>query len=195
MSYTKVRNYDSKELLERVSNLKGFVGFPQDYWIIGVRSNEDTYNVFDDKFYIFKGKTFIDVMTGTTNSGSYGILNFKKWNEKGVAQIKGNEIYYDCWVRGLHRGKVEALRQSGEFKVIRDGNKNEKLDIKEWSIESGNGLNFHPNSYNLQSKVKNWFIGGWSIGCQVINDLTKYVAFMKYTKPQNVFTYALLEEF
>lgn len=195
MSYTKVKNYTTLQLLERVSKLEGFVGFPQDYWIIGVRSNEDTYNVFDDKFYIFKGKTHIETITGTTNSGSYGLFNFKKWNRKGVAQIKGNEIYYDCWYRGLHRGKVEALRQSGEFKVIRDGNKNKKLDAKEWSLESGNGLNFHPNSYNLKSKVKNWFIGGWSTGCQVVNDLPKYVAFMKYTKPQNVFTYVLLEEF
>lgn len=196
MSYTNVRGYRDEELLDRVKSLPSFKYIPKDYWIIGVRSNEDAYDVFDDKFYIFKGETFVDVMTGTTNTGGYGLKQYRKWSNKGVAQIKSNEIYYDVWTRGKHRGKVEALKQTGAFKVIRDNNMNKRSgDISEWTWEKWKGLNFHPNTYNLAQTVKRWFIGKWSIGCQVVNDIPKYVSFIKNTRPQSKFTYCLLDEF
>jgi len=40
-------------------------------------------------------------MSGTTNSGSYGLLNYFKWNSKGDAVIKSDEIYYNVYKRGL----------------------------------------------------------------------------------------------
>lgn len=196
MSYTKVRGYNDKELLNKIKSLPSFKFIPNDYWIVGIRSNEDTYDIFDDKFYIFKGEQFVDVLTGTTNTGGYGLKEFKKWSNKGAAQIKGNEIYYGVWTRGKHNGKVDALKQTGPFKVIRDGNMNQKAgDSSEWTWESGKGLNFHPNTYNLGQTLIRWVIGKWSTGCQVINDIPKYVKFLEKTKPQNVFTYCLLEEF
>ena len=196
MGYTKVGGYSDKKLLNRIKSLKSFKYFPTGFWIIGVRSDEDTFNVFDDKFYIFKGEKFIDVMTGTTNTGGYGLKEFTKWTTRGAAQIKANEIYYDVWTRGKHRGKIAGLKQTGSFKVIRDNNKNEKSgDKNEWSWEEWKGLNFHPNTYNLAQTVKRWVIGKWSTGCQVSNDVPKYAKFMEKSKPQKRFTYCLLKEF
>ena len=196
MGYTKVKSYTDKELLDRVKSLSSFDGIPNEYWILGIRSNEDTYNIMDDKFYIFKKEKFMDVMTGTTNTGGYGLNYFSKWTKRGVAQIKGDEWYYNVWSRGKHRKRIEALVQTGAFKVKRDNNKNEiSGDIDFWSWEEWRGLNFHPNSYNLKQKIKKWVIGKWSVGCQVINDIPKYVKFMRRTRPQTIFTYCLLEEF
>jgi hypothetical protein len=196
MGYTKVRGYTNKELLDKVKSLSSFKFIPEGFWVLGVRSNEDTYDVFDDKFYVFKGEKFITVMTGTTNTGGYGLSDYDKWSSKGAAQIKADEWYYDVWSRGKHRGKVEALRQVGPFKVIRDGNKNKKSgDNTLWKWEEWKGLNFHPNTYNLTQKIKRWIIGKWSVGCQVANDIPKYKKFIDSTRPQKLFTYCLLDEF
>lgn len=193
---TNVRSYTDKELLDKVKSLDSFKKIPGGIWILGVRSNEDAFDKFDDKFYIFKGEKFITVLTGTTNSGSYGLFNFRKWNRKGVAQIKGNEWYYSVWTRGKHRKKMDALVQTGEFKVIRDGNKNKKSgDSDNWSWEKNNGLNFHTVSYNRYSKIIKKVIGGWSTGCQVVNNVGSYFHFLRESKPQRRFTYCLLEEF
>lgn len=195
-NHNKVRAYTDKELMNKVKSLPSFQYIPKDYWIIGIRSNEDTYDVFDDKFYIFRGEQFIDVMSGTTNSGSYGLYNYKLWDKRGVAHIKDNEFYYDVWTRGKHNGKVDALRQTGPFKVIRDNNNNDiSGDITQWSWEVGKGLNFHPNTYNLTQKIKRVVIGKWSTGCQVVNDIPRYKNLLIYTEPQRIFSYCLLEEF
>jgi hypothetical protein len=196
MSKSNVRAYTDQELLERVKSLDSFVKIPGGIWILGVRSNEDAYDVMDDKFYIFKGEQFIEVLYGTTNSGGYGLLNYRKWNKKGVAQIKADEWYYSVWKRGKHNGKMDALRQDGEFKVIRDGNKNKKSgDVTEWTWEKNNGLNFHTVSYNFKQKLIKWTIGRWSVGCQVVNNVFAFANFMRYSKPQKRFTYCLINEF
>ena len=194
MSYTKVRQYTTPELLKRVTKLDTFKGFPKDEFIIGVRSKENTKNVYDDKFYHYNGNLVcINVLTGTTNSGSYGFKNYLKWNSKGVAEIKANECYYNVWKPGLHKGKMQGLRQVGGFKVIRKKHENDSILF--WTIEFNRGLNFHTNTYNKLSKVVKWFIGGWSVGCQVCNNPVDYYKSMKTLKKQKRITYFLIEEF
>lgn len=195
---TKVRNYTTAQLLAQVKKAGNYNGIPENWWILGVRSNEDTYNTYDDKFYIFRGKVCYYVLSGSTNAGAYGIQNFAKWNSKGVAHIKSNEWYLSVWKRGLHNGRMPALRQVGAFKVYRDGNKTRKLgDVPKdsWTTEYHKGLNFHANNYNLKSKVVNWIVGGWSTGCQVVNNIPGYVKFLNDSKPQEYFTYCLIDEF
>ena len=79
---TKVRKYTDLELLEKVKSLPNFKKIPKQRWILGVRSNEDDYNTFDDKFYEFENEKFIRVLTGTTNAGSGffrgGFLKYNK---------------------------------------------------------------------------------------------------------------------
>ena len=188
--------YTTKQLLDKVKALPSFKTIPKDYWILGIRSKADKADTFDDKFYVFKGELFLEVMSGTTNTGKYGLKQFVEYGAKGVAQVVADECYYDVWRRGLHKSKMDALVQVGGFKIIRDNNKNDKSgDISAWTWEYAKGINFHTNSYNTLNKVISWVIGKWSVGCQVINDTQKYRKFLEISKPQQRFTYIILNEF
>lgn len=196
MSYNNVRSYTDKELLDRVKSLLSFETIPSGHWILGVRSNEDASDVNDDKFYIFKGEEFVMVMPGSTNPGKYGLLNWRKWSSKGAAIIKADEWYYSVWKRGLHKGKMEALLQVGEFKVVRDNDMDLKSeDDGNWTWERNKGLNFHTQTYNTVKRVIRKFIGLWNVGCQTPSDSEKYYEFLRKSKPQKKFTYCLINEF
>lgn len=191
-----VKNYTDAQLLARVRKLPNFIKIPENYWILGVRSKEDRFNEFDDKFYLFRGEEFIMVMSGTTNPGANGLLNPEKYNERGVAVVVADKWYYNLWERGLHNGKVIAYRQKLGVDLIRDRNKNKKSgDAGSVSEEFNRGINFHPSDYNLESKTKKTNIGAWSVGCQVVNDIPKYKELMNTTRLQSVMSFCLINEF
>ena len=192
-----VKNYTDKQLLNQVKALPDFNGYPKNRWILGVRSNEDKPNYFDDKFYIFEGKKFIMVMTGTTNPGLSILKNFEKYNSIGSAIPKADNWYYNLWIYGLHRGRIPALLQRGnKISVYRDNNRDDKSDESGKLYAGYFGINFHLNSYNLKDKIKKIFINSWSAGCQVPNDPIKYVALMDYFKDKDEkVTYCLIKEF
>ena len=203
---TKVRSYTDAELLNKVKSLPTFTKIPKQRWILGVRSNEDTYNSYDDKFYEFEGEKFIRVLTGTTNAGS-GVLRggFLKYNKRGVAVLKADEWYYNVWSYGLHRGKMPALIQKGRrVKVYRDGNKNTKVEQIGEPELGWYGINYHTNTYDFSLanlKIVKWAIGYWSAGCQVINDRRKYMEQIEYYKKsfengeQIMVSFCLINEF
>ncbi len=190
-----VRAYTDKELLDRVAALQGFTHLPK-YLLIGVRSTEDRFNEFDDKFYLYIDGKFIVSSTGTTNPGSNSLLGgWKRLGVKGAAIIKSNEIYYGCYQYGLHKGKMPALRQVRPMKYYRD-NDNDKQTEEIGEITGGiNYTNFHYNSYNIADTIKKKFIGGWSEGCQVSNDRLAYYRIIEHCKNAPAVTYALLKEF
>ncbi len=203
---TKVKNYTDKQLLNYVKDLPSFKKIPKGRWLLGVRSNEDVYNTYDDKIYEFEGEKFIRVVTATTNAGA-GVLRggFLKYNKKGVAVLKSDEWYYNVWSYGKHRGKMPALRQVGRrVKVYRDGNKNRKTEeIGKYEL-GWFGINYHTNTYNFSLanlKIVNWLIGHWSAGCQVVNNRKAYLEQMDYYKKsyedgtQIMVTYVLIDEF
>jgi hypothetical protein len=194
---TNVRTYNDKELLNKVKSLSSFKSVPQGYWILGIRSNEDAANKFDDKFYLFNGELFVTVTTGTTNPGT-PILEggFLKYNKLGAAVLKANEWYYDVWTYGLHMGKMPALKQVGNFIVFRDGDRDEKSEEIGIPIKgSGYGINFHAATYDSNFKGLQENIGNWSAGCQVVNNKQKHLEIIKLVKPQKKVTYVLLNEF
>ena len=126
---TNVRNYTSTELLNKAKSLKSFKAIPDGYWFLGVRSNEDAPNVFDDKGYLFRNEQFIKVFPMTTNAGTpYLQGGFLKYNKVGTAHVKANEWYYDLWKYGLHRGKMPALVQVGNILIFRDGDMDNKAE-------------------------------------------------------------------
>lgn len=194
MSHTKVKSYTDKGILKQVKSMPTFKGIPKGYWICAIRSNEDTYNVYDDKIYIFKGSEFIMVMSGTTNTGGYGLKNFFKWNKKGAAIIKSNEWYYDVYQKGLHRGRMLALRQVGNMKYYRDGNADNRVDETGLITVENNYTNFHCNDYNMKRGIKTWVIDGWSVGCIVANNIHKYYKFLDLLGYEKV-SLCLLKEF
>lgn len=191
-----VKNYTDSALLNRVRKTHGFLKIPDSYWILGVRSKADLFDVFDDKFYLFKGEEFVMVMTGTTNPGRAGLLTPEKYNDRGVAVVVADKWYYNVWTRGLHNGRVIAYRQTGGIDLMRDNNRNRKSgDVAKSSVEHNRGINFHSSDYNLESKTKKSNIGSWSVGCQVVNDIPKYKELMRLTRLQQVMSYCLINEF
>ena len=194
---TNVNNYTTDQLLDRVESLKSFKTIPLGYWIVGVRSEEDAPNKYDDKFYLFNGEQFVKVVTGTTNPGT-PILEggFLKYNRVGAAVVKSDEWYYNVWAYGLHQGKMPALRQVGNFIVFRDGDKDGKSEeIGVPIVGSGYGINFHSISNDITVNKIGENIGGYSAGCQVINNVEQYSMIINMIKNQNRITYCLLKEF
>jgi len=198
---TSVKQYKKDELLERVKSLNSFTHIPSGYWIIGVRSNEDVYNVYDDKFYLFLGTSFIMVFSGTTNPGSYGLKKYFKWNKYGAAVIKSDEIYYGVYQKSdnkkirHHNSKMQCLRQIKPFKYYRDGNQDNKSDENSDLRFGIISANFHCNSYVTKKGIVSWLINGWSTACQVSNDLDKYWQMIHRIPYDNKITYCLLKEF
>lgn len=201
-----VKKYTDKQLLERVKSLESFKGYPEGRWIIGVRSEEDLPNKFDDKFYTYEGTKFIDVVTGTTNPGETILKGgFKKFNKKGAAILKSDEWYHNVWMYGLHRGRMPALRQRGAKVIVyRDGDLDGKSEEMGPQTEGWYGINYHTNTYNLEDKnleVLKDNIGAWSAGCQVVNERLAYLNQMKWYEKalangvQKFVTYVLINEF
>lgn len=197
LQFSKVKVYSDKMLLDKVQSLPSFQGFPNDYWILGVQSNEDTFNEFDDKFYIFKGIEHIMTLSGTTNAGSTGLKYYDNYSAEGCAVIKTNEWYYDLWRQGLHKGKMPALKQSSPIKYYRDWNKNEKVEEIGQMYQGIIGINFHTVLYSRQPDFWRKYINGWSTGCQVVNHVGDYYKILDKIKNngQEKVTYCLIKEF
>jgi len=191
-----VRAYTDTELLQRVKELDSFKDIPSGYWLLGVRSSEDEPNRFDDKIYLFKGEQFVDVTSCTTNPGTTVLRNYSKFNAKGAAIVVADEWYYGVWRKGKHQGKIDALVQIGsKIKVWRDGDKDDKSEESLIQQEGFFGINFHPNTYDINAKSTGSLINGWSAGCQVVNNMEKYRKFINLVPANTSITYCLLNEF
>tara|TARA_R110000851_G_scaffold33147_1_gene88303 strand:+ start:446 stop:1039 length:594 start_codon:yes stop_codon:yes gene_type:complete len=193
--YNKVKSYKDSEILERVKSLESFKEIPVGYWILGVQSNEDSYNYFDDKFYLFKGEKFIMVTSGTTNAGTTGLQNYDRYNKYGVLIVKTDEWYYDLWKFGYHKGRMPALKQVSLIKYFRDWNKNIRSEEIGKMYKGIRGINFHTVTYQKNLSLIRKLIGGWSVGCQVINNVRKYFEILNLVKNQRRITYCLIKEF
>lgn len=192
---SNVKNYTDEELLNKARVTPNFKGFPAGYWILGVQSNEDEFNKFDDKFYLFKGTIFIMVTGGTTNAGLAGLSGYKRYNDMGCAVIKTDEWYHGLWRPGKHRGKMKALRQVRRIKYFRDYNMNKNAEQIGPTYSGLIGINFHTVSYQKKAGFIRNIIGGWSVGCQVVNDVEEYYKILKFIGTQKDVTYCLIKEF
>jgi hypothetical protein len=193
---SKVKAYTDGQILARVKALGSYKSIPSGYWICGIRSNEDDPDFFDDKFYLFQGEKFILVTSGTTHPG-LSILKggYKSYNAVGAAVLKADEWYYDVWKYGLHRGKMKALLQLGaKVKYYRDGDQDLKAEEVGMLLEGYIGINFHTNTYALDSKTIKEKIGAWSAGCQVCNIVPDYLEIIDKCKTQKGVSYCLLNE-
>lgn len=190
-----VRSYSDKELLERVKGLSSFSGFPLDYWLLFVRSEENNPDVFDDKVYVYHGKTFVTTAGCTTNAGSKGLRNYERYNRKGTFVAKSDEWYYGLWRYGLHRRKMPALRQVRKILGYRDNNRNNQAEEIGKVVSGLYGINFHTVDYSLRPSFWRRWIGGWSVGCFVVNDVSEYLKILKLLKYQKNVDMVLIKEF
>jgi hypothetical protein len=165
----------SKELIEKTVKDKGYKWFEDisnkgyDVNIVGIRNSETgdkVTNLFDDTITI-----------------SYKV--------GGVAFMVPGQ-YRRSHAIGLHQGKYRALRQVGNIKLYRDGDRDLVFD-KDTITECSNcGINIH------KAGTVSTFVENWSEGCQVFKRSKDFDEFMKIcTKAQkifgNTFTYTLLE--
>jgi hypothetical protein len=190
-----VRAYTDDELMGLAINTRGFTHFPEDRWLMIVRSKADKPDEFDDKCYQYEGHgKFLEVMTCTTNPGTYGLLNFFNWNKKGAFVLASNLWQYDVWKKGSHRGKMDALVQNKKIFGFRDNDKDMKSEELGVMVSGWYGINFHTVSY---SKVKNYIlklIGKWSTGCVVGNNVEKYYSILGRFKRQKTISICVITE-
>jgi hypothetical protein len=199
---TKVRPYTDEQLLNRVKSLPTFKSLPDGYWILGVRSNEDAPNTYDDKFYLFYNDAFVDVITGTTNAGG-DILRggFLRYNKVGAFILKSDMWYHDVWKYVYRSSRGHELIQVNPVVGYRDGNKNDKSEEIGDKITGLFGINFHTNTFKWYNNVIKWTIGSWSAGCQVTNQRDVFLEWLMKFKDrqrsgkQKYITYCLINEF
>lgn len=192
---TNVRNYTDQQLLDRVKEkAAGFVDYPDNYWMVYVRSNENAFDQFDDKRYLFLGMKCVQVATCTTNAGQYGLKSFAKYNVLGCAVLKADVIVYDYAQRGLHKGKVAAYRQIKPWPYFRDNDKDDKAEEIGKEYTDIIGANLHPASYIKGKAGRTGYIGAWSTACQVDDLTTAYESFMDMAEGQDKLTVCILNE-
>ena len=193
---TNVRGYKDKELLERVEEIGGVVPNRGKYMIIGVQSNEDDFNKFDDKFYVFDGPDFKQVSTGTTNAGRTALLFFDDYGLPGAAVWKTDQWCPDVFKRGYHKGRMRGLRQVKPIDFYRDNDRDTRAEQIGPLHRDIIYANMHGVDYDPYSTITKENINGWSFACQVWNRMSDYRQMVRATWKRNrPVDYALLEEF
>jgi hypothetical protein len=165
---------------------------------VGVRSNETDGSDYDDNCYSFyklpDGRWKITIYTITTNPGKY-YLNNPIPGSKGTAIVVPGQ-YPNMWKIGLHKGQQKAFVQVNPVRVYRDSNRNDVLDYKPETIETGLfGINGHHGSIHDVDIVDRW-----SAGCQVWRYHAPHQAMIETAEllskkyQYQYFTYTLLEQ-
>lgn len=192
---SNVKQYTDKQILSRIEKIGGKIPNSGKYHIVGIQSQEDAFNLFDDKFYVFDGSTFLQVSTGTTNAGKTALMHFDEYNLKGAAVWKTDVWYKDIYFPGHHKGRMKALRQVKPAYFYRDTDKDEKAEEQgelEFKIIYAN---MHGVDYDPYSSIIKQNINGWSFGCQVWNRMSDYRQMIKATWARNKsVNYSLLKE-
>lgn len=189
-----VRSYKDAQLIARIEQLPTFHGWIKGIYDIWVRSDEDTYNKFDDKVYTFEclndgeRPKFIMVCSGTTNAGAQGLKHFDKYNKIGCAVLKSDVIVYGSHMPGLHKGQYPAYKQAKGFPYFRDADKDDRAEETGKEYSDIIGANEH------HAGAASTEIGGWSVACLVRNILSQWEKWLAYMnkRPLNV---AILKEF
>jgi len=186
------------KILEHAKAL-GFVVFDgeMDLNLIGVRSSVIVPNKFSDKFYIVykkNGQWCEHCFPVTTVAGSYWLQNPTR--AEGTAVVVHDRQYRSVWSIGMHKGKYEALSQTGLITVWRDGNKDDRVDYGGKEYEGHFGINCHRANRNHQSIS----VDKWSAGCQVLANPSHFHVLMTLCHAQKAaglgdkFSYTLIHE-
>jgi hypothetical protein len=190
----------TQEILEVMRN-KNYRIYEQDTKnynlnLIGIRTATNIPNSFDDiiiAMWKFHGNWNMLSFGATTDPGLYWLEHPE--NPAGTAIVKEGQ-YPKLWQIGKHRGKYKALVQLNKVTVIRDFNRNKKLDYVSGKETTGiYGINCHrANEFRKSTSVDKW-----SAGCQVIADPNDFKVLMTMCDEGaknwgNSFGYTLLNE-
>lgn len=172
--------------------------------LFGIRSPDPTSNSFDDLLGCAYRETSdgpwrVDYWRATTDPGVY--YREHPMRVEGTAILVPGQ-YRGAYELGLHRGKYEALVQTGApVKVWRDSNCDDVLD---WSGDEHSGwygINLHASAQNSAGTASSSRVDKWSAGCQVHGTQRGFDAMMRLAHAQidahptwTRFTYTLLEQ-
>lgn len=184
--------------LKGILRHKGFRLYsrPFELNIVGLRSDSTFPNRFDDEIHVFYKtdslKWNYHVFKATTDPGTFWLKNPSE--PQGTAILAEGQ-YLNSYMLGLHRGKYEALVQQKPVTVIRDYDRDAKLDFYNGTKTTGlYGINIHrANSIGTTKTVdKN------SAGCQVFENADSFQLFMLLCERHrqyygNAFTYTLID--
>jgi hypothetical protein len=164
--------------------------------LVGIRSRDLTPNTFNDQLWVFwKSKNAgkwnnIHIYAITTDPGLYWLQN--PMNPNGTGILKPGQ-YPGLWKIGIHKN-YEALVQASPCTLIRDYNRDNKLDYFSGREETGLfGVNLHHAGENSETVDK------FSAGCQVFKRIVDFNEFMDLARKArgiwgNSFTYTLMAE-
>ncbi|MBI2968895.1 MAG: hypothetical protein HYY40_13930 [Bacteroidetes bacterium] len=169
---------------------------PYELNIVGIRSKNVLPNRFDDELHIFykskPSKWEYHIFKATTDPGTYWLKN--PMQPQGTAILAQGQ-YVDAYEIGLHLGKYKALVQAKPVTIIRDYDRNAKLDFLNGYKETGFlGINIHRAFAQGKTKVVDRF----SAGCQVFANASDFEFFLELAERHaklygNKFTYTLLD--
>lgn len=184
------------EQIQKAIEAKKYKWFADRPNIIGIRTNQDLPNQFNDALicaFPWKEKMEFRQWVITTDPG----IDYLKdpLNKKGCSILKPGQ-YVDCYALGLHQNRQDhrALVQIKPVTVFRDDDKDINVDF---GVEDTGlfGINIHrANSKGITSNV-----GKWSAGCQVFKSVDDHerliwVCDQFKEKLKNKFTYTLLTD-
>lgn len=195
---TNVRSYTDDQILSKVEKLQSFKGWKTGVYDIMIRSNEDEYNKFDDKFYTYECKkngdrpVFVMLCSGTTNPGAQGLKKFEDWNKLGCAVALEDYIGYNTHMYGLHgKSKYPAYIQvytGTQYPYTRDNDKDNRSENYGKIYWDRIGMNSHKAG---EASVD---INGNSIACFVRNVKKEFDSWMKFMN-KRVLSTCVLKEF
>ena len=184
--------------LKSILRKNGFVFYrrPYELNIIGIRSKSTTPNSFDDEIHVFYKVAALNwnyhVYKATTDPGTFWLKN--PMQPQGTAILAQGQ-YENAYEIGLHQGKYKALVQKRPVTIIRDYNRNGKLDFLNGKREKGiYGINIH----RAMAKGETKFVDMFSAGCQVFEKAENFYQFMALCEKHrslygNNFTYTLID--
>jgi hypothetical protein len=194
-----------KEQLRKTLESKDYAFFglenkaPYNVNIIGIRSDVDIFNKFDDALIVVYRDT-----RANWEARSYSITTDpgKVWQEKPM-NSKGCAILVPDQYRGVYKidghGKTryEALCQRlGDVRVFRDPDRDHEHDRDAGTIDEGKfGINIHRSRKTGEAELVN----SYSAGCQVFKNTTDFKDFMSLINKSadrwgNCFSYTLITE-
>jgi hypothetical protein len=170
--------------------------------IVGVRNSKATdQNTFDDElayfYYDVSGVLRGRIVAGTTDPSTFYLMNpVSGATDNGTAILKSGQ-YKNAYRIGLHKGKYEALVQTGgKVTTIRDNDRNAYINYFAPTTSGYYGINIHRASRGKKNEA---IIDYDSAGCQVFMKEADFNEMMSLArihrdKYGNKFTYTLIDE-
>lgn len=97
---------------------------------IGFRSSGKFTNLFDDYLCAVSSNKVVEIIHGTTKPGRESVLNFLKFNPKGVGYWRAGILNVDSHVFSTDENKygMPMFKQRKSIEIVRDGDKDMDMD-------------------------------------------------------------------